>query len=74
VAYALSGRGQVTVRIYNGIGTLVDVIVDSRPAGWQSSQVDVGRFASGPYYFLVYVNYDSGASDRQGPGKFYVLH
>ena len=75
VAYDLRQAGVVTLRIYNQTGRLVDTIHDSKPAGWQASKVSVGKFASGVYYYILYLQYSAdGTSETQAPRKFVVAH
>jgi hypothetical protein len=75
VAYDLRHAGTVTLRVYNQTGRLVDTIRDSKPAGWQSSKVSVGKFASGVYYYILYMQYTAeGTSETQTPRKFVVAH
>ncbi|HTB22152.1 MAG TPA: ice-binding family protein [bacterium] len=74
VAYDMSDQGNVTIRIYNQAAELVDRIDDSRSAGWQSSTVSVGRFAPGIYYYVLSMNYASGATEIDHARGFVVLH
>jgi hypothetical protein len=72
--YYLSGPGNVTVKVYNQAGRLVDTIQESKAGGWQSSTVTVGGFANGVYYYVVKVSYAAGGTETQSAGKFVVLH
>jgi len=75
VAYDLRQAGVVTLRVYNQTGRLVDTVHDSKPAGWQASRVNVSRFASGVYYYILYLQYSAdGTSETQAPRKFVVAH
>jgi hypothetical protein len=74
IAYAMKQDGNVTIKIYNQTGRLVDTITESKSAGWQAAQVSVGKFAQGTYYYLVYFQYPLGTTEMQGPCKFVVIH
>jgi hypothetical protein len=73
VAYNMKSSGTVTLKIYNQTGRLVDTVNDTKPAGPQSSSVSVGSFASGTYYYVLYIQYNSGSSETITPRKFAVL-
>jgi hypothetical protein len=66
--------GNVEIRIYNQIGNLVDTIKDSKDAGWQSDEVSVSRFAPGVYYYVLTMQYGTGAKETDAPRGFVVLH
>jgi len=74
IAYPLRSAANVTIRIYNVTGRQVDSITEAKAGGWQASQVSVGRFASGTYYYVITAQYQSGGSEVQAPRKFAVLH
>jgi hypothetical protein len=73
VVYDLKEGGEVTVKIHNQTGRLVDTLRDIKAAGWQSSAVSLGKFAPGTYYYVVYVRSRSGATETRAPRKFVVL-
>jgi hypothetical protein len=74
IAYELGQAGDVTIKIHNQTGRLVDTLQESRQAGRHSTPVDVSRFAAGTYYYLLTVHNASGATETQAPRKFVVLH
>ena len=74
VAYWMKGSGRVAVKLYNQTGRLVDTVSEDKSGGWQNTQVSIGKFASGTYYFQVVKNFDDGSSEARQPGKFVVLH
>ena len=73
VAYNMKSSGKVSLRVYNQTGRLVDTVTDTKLAGPQHSVVTVGSFASGTYYYVLDLQYDSGSSETLPPHKFAVL-
>jgi hypothetical protein len=69
----MASGGSVRIRIYNDAGRLVDSIDEDKPVGFQGSQVSVGRFASGSYYYVLTQVY-AGSTSVQSTRKFVVLH
>jgi hypothetical protein len=73
VVYWVKRDGSVTLKIYNQTGRLVDTLHDLKSVGWQTSTVSVGKFASGVYYYVLYLQPSSGTAEMQAPHKFVVL-
>ena len=74
IVYWMRTSGGVAVKLYNQTGRQVDIISENKSGGWQNSQVSIGKFASGTYYFQVVKHFDDGSTESQAPGKFVVLH
>lgn len=74
LAYTMAGPGSVQVLAYNEAGDQVVHFNDLKPAGLQTSQVDLCCLAPGVYLYLILITYDSGATERLKPGKFVVVH
>lgn len=72
IAYLMPSPGTVHIRIYNEVGTLVDTIEESKPAGQQTSNVSIGRLAPGVYAYLLSINFNSGATQHNAVNKFVV--
>jgi len=64
----------VWIRIYNQVGNLADTITDAKSAGWNSSQVSVGKFAPGVYYYVLTVHYSDGGTQVDEARGFVVIH
>jgi hypothetical protein len=73
IVYTMESAGSVKIKIYNETGRLVDSIEEAKGPGLQGSDVNVGRFASGTYYYVLTQVY-SGSSEVQSTRKFIVLH
>jgi hypothetical protein len=74
IVYVMKSAGSVKIRIYNETGRLVDSIdEDNKAVGLQGSDVSVGKFASGTYYYVLTQIYN-GSTEVQGAHKFAVLH
>jgi hypothetical protein len=73
VGYTMAISGVVDVKVYSVAGTLVQVVHDAKPAGGQTSVVDVSRLASGVYFYRLNLRYDDGDAEDQLPRKFMVL-
>ena len=74
IVYTMVHAGNVRIRIHNEAGALVDTIQEDKPAGFQASQVSVGKFAQGVYFYLLNMNYDDGSKESQPAHKFVVTH
>ncbi len=74
VAYCMATSGNVTIRVYNEIGDLVNTVTDSKPAGAHTSTVDTGRLAPGVYFYILSMKYDNGNSEKFSKKKFVVKH
>jgi hypothetical protein len=74
VAYWLARPGQVTIRVYNLLGTPVGRIDEARGPGWQRSPLTLSSYAPGTYFFTLSVDHDSGAKETRPPVKFAVIH
>ncbi len=74
IVYCMKEAGDVTIRLHNQTGRLVDTVRESKVAGSQSSKVSTGRFADGTYYYVISMKYASGANETRLPRKFVVLH
>ncbi len=72
--YEMAKAGDVVLKVFNQTGRLVDTVKETKSAGWQSSQVSVGRFAPGTYYYLLSIQYAGSDPEVQSPGKFTVMH
>jgi hypothetical protein len=73
IVYTMANSGTVQVLAYNESGDLVVNFTDLKPAGLQSSQVDLCCLAPGIYLYLVMINYDSGSKEKLKPAKFVVV-
>jgi hypothetical protein len=73
IVYTMKSAGSVKIKIYNEIGRLVDSLEEDKPVGWQGTQVSVGRFAPGTYYYVLTQIY-SGSTEVQSAHKFAVVH
>ncbi|HTA17436.1 MAG TPA: ice-binding family protein, partial [bacterium] len=74
IAYNMADRGEVHIKIYNQAAELVDSIDDDEGPGWQTSSVSVQKFAPGVYYFIIEMDYASGATEHDPARGFVVLH
>lgn len=74
LAFWMSRGGDISLKVYNQTGRLASTTTASKPGGWQQSQVEVGGFASGAYYYVLTLHYADGATEVQPPRKFLVLH
>jgi hypothetical protein len=61
--YQMAGAGTATIKVWNSWGNLVAAIHDPKPAGEESSSLDVTTFAPGHYFYRVVLNYNSGQTD-----------
>lgn len=73
IVYTMAGPGKVKIRIYNEVGDLVDTLQEDKPAGLQSSTVNLFAMAPGVYRYFLNLTYDSGSSETQSVKKFVVL-
>ena len=73
LAYTMASAGKVRVLAYNESGDRVVQFEDAKPAGLQTSQVDLCCLAPGVYLYLVLITYDSGATEKLKPAKFVVV-
>ena len=73
IVYTMASAGSIKIKIYNETGRLVDTITEDKPAGWQGSQVSVGHFASGTYFYVLTQTYPGG-NETRSQRKFVVLH
>jgi hypothetical protein len=74
IVYTMASAGSVKIRIHNETGRLVDTIEESKPAGSQSSHVNIGKFAAGSYFYMLNIKYDNGGKESHPRHKFAVLH
>jgi hypothetical protein len=65
--YTMAQPGTASIKVWNAWGNLVATINDSKPAGEESSSLDVTSFAPGHYFYRVVLNYNSGQSDSFAP-------
>ncbi len=61
--YNMAQPGHAAIKVWNAWGNLAASINDAKPAGEQSSSLDVTSFAPGHYFYRVVLNYTSGQSD-----------
>ncbi len=82
IAYCMPSPGEVIIKVHNQTGRLVDTLRETKSAGPQTSQISVGRFASGTYYYVITLRYDHqspeasgflGTVETRAPHKFVVL-
>ena len=73
IVYTMASAGSVKIKIYNETGRLVDSIEEDKPVGFQGSNVSVGSFASGTYYYVLKLVY-ADSTETQSSRKFAVLH
>lgn len=73
VVYTMTSSGSVKIRFYNESGRLADTVEENKPKGWQSSDVAVGRFAPGVYFYVLTMKYDDGSSETKPRHKFVVI-
>ena len=73
MVYTMTGSGTAHILAYNESGNTVVDFKDVKPAGLQTSIVDLCCLAPGVYIYLFYLSYDSGSSEKLKPGKFVVV-
>ncbi len=73
ISYNMVGSGHMYLRIYNLAGELAATFDDVKPAGQQTSFLNLSGFAQGVYFYILQIQYDSGVWDKQQPRKFIVL-
>ena len=61
ISYTLPAASNVSIRVYNVIGQLVDILVDSRQsAGYHSVVFDASDLSSGVYFDAINAISDDG--------------
>jgi hypothetical protein len=73
ISYNMTGSGHMFLRIYNLAGDLAVTFDDIKPAGQQTSSLNLSGLAQGVYFYILQIQYDSGVWDKQQPRKFIVL-
>ena len=75
IVYSMTaGPGLVNVRMYNEIGDLATELEERKPAGLQSSIINIGALAPGVYYYRVTLTFDDGTTKQHDKRKFAVVH
>ena len=74
VAYQMAESGRMEFKLWNQNGELVDTLTDHKPAGSQTTPFKISGFASGVYFYVLTLRYDSGSTQKSKVGKFVVLH
>jgi hypothetical protein len=72
-AFYMTGSGTVKIRVWNSAAELAATIEQSEPAGNQTAPLNMSNFASGHYFYIISMNYDSGGQVQLKPGKFDVV-
>lgn len=73
IVYDMPGTGSVLILVYNEAGDLVAQWQDTKAAGLQESQEDIGYFHPGVYFYRTLLTLDSGTTQKLKPGKFAVV-
>jgi hypothetical protein len=73
IAYFMTVPGNAHIRVYSEIGKLVDTQEERKPAGPQSSSLNVGKLAPGVYLYLLNLDFDDGTTSKY-KRKFAVTH
>ncbi len=62
--YVMAKPGTAHIKVWNAWGNLAATIGEPKPAGLQSSRLDISAFAPGHYFYKVELDYTSGGSDK----------
>ena len=73
IVTCMAGPGNMNIRVYNELGDLVNTLEERKPAGPQSTRVDIGDLSPGVYIYLLKRIYDDG-NTAHSKHKFVVLH
>src|SRR5258708_6457689 len=64
IVYTMAQSGSAQILAYNESGELVVNFNDLKPAGLQTSKIDLCCLAPGVYVYLVLLHYDSGGQEK----------
>jgi streptogramin lyase len=73
VAYQMAQAGGMEFKLWNQNGELVETLTDHKSAGSQTTPFKISGFASGVYFYILTLRYDSGSTQKSKVGKFVVL-
>ena len=74
VSYNMAESGRMDLKVWNEKAELEAHVTDQKPAGIQITPFSICGFASGVYFYVLTLNYDSGRVDKIKPKKFVILH
>jgi hypothetical protein len=74
ISYYMAEAGTMYLRVWNEKAQLAMEAQDQKPAGVQTTDLDFSGLATGVYYYILTLNYQSGRTEQIEAQKFIVLH